>query len=645
MSDIDVNDVVAKVTVELVKDSLKALFVPFAKSIKTTQAKFLEDFADYFETTYIKNSNIRTLFSKNKPCELLKIYVNTKFQCGDKTLDDDDLIKRVRNCERVIVNGNGGCGKTVFLRYFWLKLFSKPDGKIPIFIELRRVSDLSKVDMIAFIRAELRSKIVSDNATFLKLCEGGRFIFLFDGFDEVTREKRVDVEKQILKFSDSYPKCGFLVTGRDDDRFSGWGSFTSMQVLPFGHPEVTELIGKIHFDKRVKQNFLVVLTSEFFEEHRSFLSNPLLAIMMLMSYYENASIPTKLNTFYDQAFQTLLTWHDATKDSFDRNRCLDVDKFRRIFATFCLFSYYDQQYEFEEQKLRQLIQKSLKYHKFTESVDDVKCDFCESVNLIQKDGLKYVFVHRSFQEYFAAYCTTNIISGKTKELLSLFSERRSDDVFAMCYDIHPELVIDEYISPNFDRLVEEAFFDVEDADQRYPFLSKINIETSLYLEANGLISCSWLSDHARNDEIIFIDAVMKLIPRRDNRYLKKYLFSIFPIGIREQAHLMIGDSCFNESTKKSINNSLRNFKGSKLHVVVRLRNDNVNISVLNMGKTKVPRVKIEGIKKRIRKNLVDSFPQAEAHAKEVLEIVKNFCEDASKDRNQKGATLDDMFEL
>lgn len=118
--------------------------------------------------------------------------------------------------------------------------------------------------------------------------------------------------------------------------------------------------------------------------------------MMLMTFNENAIIPSKLTTFYDHAFQTLLTWHDATKDSFERERTLTIDQFRKVFSTFCLISYYDQDFEFTETQLRVWLQKALDYHGLNSDVDDVVRDVCESVNLLQKDGLKYIFVHRSF---------------------------------------------------------------------------------------------------------------------------------------------------------------------------------------------------------------------------------------------------------
>ena len=441
-----VEELIKDLAKEIVQESMSGLFRQIKGSLNLTLDQFSESFQAYCLYMYEKNSSVRTLFSKNKPMQLMDLYVRTSFSNGEQVLDDTAIIKKFGDGNRIVVKGNGGSGKTFFLRYLWLTKFAAPSQRIPIYLELRRVNDLKTVDLLAFCRAELQSEIIFGDGRFEELCREGKFEFIFDGFDEVSRNKRKAVEQQILEISERYRDCSFLVSGREDDRFSSWGPFEVYDVQPLSLEDVRSLIERIPFDKKVKKKFLGTLNEEFYEAHNSFLSSPLLAIMMLMTFNENAVIPRKLTSFYRDAFQTLLTWHDATKDSFERERGLEVDDFRKVFSTFCLMSYYDQAIDFDEQSLRNYITKALAYHKIEVSVDEVKEDFCEAVNLIQKDGLKYIFVHRSFQEYFAAECAMHTISGKANDFLDVFSRRPLDAVFAMCYEIHPELVYDEFLS-------------------------------------------------------------------------------------------------------------------------------------------------------------------------------------------------------
>ena len=450
-------DIATQVATQLIKDSLSTLFSPISQFVTVKKAKFFESFTSYCTLVYGKSSLVRTLYSKNKPMALRDVYVKTRFHQGPNNFTDLDLIKKFSAGSRIIVKGNGGSGKTIFLKYLWLSRFEKPSGRIPIFVELRRLNDLQNIDLIAFCRNELRSDMSFGKGVFEKLCEAGKFEFIFDGFDEVNRESRKSVERQLILLSETYRDCGVLVSGREDDRFSSWGDFEIFSVSPLTMANVKELIEKIPFDVKVKKKFIGILKADFYAQHESFLSSPLLAVMMLMTFNENAIIPSKLTEFYKSAFQTLLTWHDATKDSFERDRALTVDEFRKVFSTFCLITYYDQAFEFDENFFRRYIAKSLKYHSIEADLDSVISDICESANMLQKDGLKFIFVHRSFQEYFAAECAMHVVSGKAKDFLEVFSGRMRDTVFAMCYEIHPELVFDQYFAMKIEWCLKSGF--------------------------------------------------------------------------------------------------------------------------------------------------------------------------------------------
>lgn len=439
-------EVSANVATQLIQDTLSGLYTPLSSLITVKKAQFIEKFTAHCQLTHNKCNQVRTLYSKNKSVPLSDVYVRTAFTQSNRKFSDRDLINKFASGDRIIIKGNGGSGKTIFLKHLWISRFSSKASKVPIFVELRRLNDLNSPDLSAFCRGELQADMSFGKGVFDKLCEAGKFEFIFDGFDEVSRENRKTVERQIISMAEKHPKCNFLVSGREDDRFSSWVDFETFSVAPLELNDVKELIEKIPFDRKVKRKFLSVLKEDFYTQHRSFLSSPLLAVMMLMTFNENAIIPSKLTEFYKSAFQTLLTWHDATKDSFERDRCLTVDEFRKVFSTFCLITYYEQSYEFDEDSLRKAIGKSLQYHHLEKDIDDVKNDICESANLMQKDGLKFAFVHRSFQEYFAAECAMQVVSGKANEFLTAFSKRLRDSVFSMCYEIHSELVYDQFLA-------------------------------------------------------------------------------------------------------------------------------------------------------------------------------------------------------
>ena len=194
---------------------------------------------------------------------------------------------------------------------------------------------------------------------FEDLCALGRFILLLDGFDEVSLDRQDELQKQILSFVDQFPDCTVVLSSRHEQRFAGWQKFTACETLPFTVHQVKELIKRVPFDRKYRDLFVKMINVEFYSKHESFLSNPLLAIMMLMSYRENFDISTAIHLFYEQVFITLFQWHDATK-AYKRSKVFDIDQFQRSFSMFCLLSYYREMYEFSHTEIVDLILQSNK---------------------------------------------------------------------------------------------------------------------------------------------------------------------------------------------------------------------------------------------------------------------------------------------
>lgn len=624
-------EVVAQVATQLVKDSLLSLYDPISKYLTVQKAQFLEGFKSYSEQTYRKNSLIRTLYSKNRPIPLSEVYVDTNFILEENEYySDTDLISKFARKKRIVVKGNGGSGKTIFLKHLWVSRFEKPEGRIPIFVELRRLNDLSSVDILAFCRNELQSDMSFGKDVFEKLCENGKFEFILDGFDEVNRENRKTVEKQIISLSESYPECCFLVSGREDDRFSAWGEFEIYSVSPLHLDDVTKLIEKIPFDKKVKKKFSETLDHDFYGQHKSFLSSPLLAVMMLMTFNENATIPSKLTEFYKSAFQTLLTWHDATKDSFERERALSVDDFRKVFSTFCLMTYYDQVFEFDEEALRRYIGRSLEYHEIAAGVDDVKNDICESANLLQKDGLKYIFVHRSFQEYFAAECTMQVVSGKAKDFLEVFSKRNRDTVFAMCYEIHQELVYDQYFSKHIDEILGSDFLETA---------------ASKRLTNSWLCTSAWIEMYKIGRDIFQISAVSVESDEKQKLCLRTINLceQVNDRSLGEGPTGTLLEALFASANHAAAGSLSKGDKKQVLRVIVTFKGDIPHISIRNLGNDKFSPDEIRrfrvSFKSRFSQELDNSKKYINSFHRRAREMLTKF----RQQRISKEKSIDDIL--
>jgi hypothetical protein len=238
--------------------------------------------------------------------------------------------------------------------------------------------------------------------------------------------------------------------------------------------QVTALIRKLEYDRDTTEKFVKSLEA-LFSTHSSFLSNPLLAIMMLITFDQYAHIPDKLHIFYEHAFEALFSRHDASKAGVYKRKTytgLPIDDFRNCLASFCMATYIKELYHFSGVELRKYLKKALEFEgKKKVGVDDFLNDLLESVCVLQRDGLEFAFTHRSFQEYF---CALFITRNSSTALLSLLNQinRRSpeDNVLRMAFDMNRSLIEGAWILPKV-RTLNSKIAHLELKTQLFEFLT------------------------------------------------------------------------------------------------------------------------------------------------------------------------------
>ena len=276
--------------------------------------------------------------------------------------------------------------------------------------------------------------------------ESGIFLFLLDGYDEIKDELRGGFRNELFDLCDEYNHNSFIISSRPCDSFIGWSRFSVYHTLPLTKKQAISLINKIDYDKDTKEHFISELDSKLYREHRSFASNPLLLNILLLTFDEYAKIPEKLHIFYSKAFDTMYSIHDATKPGGGYRRelksKLPSDNFIKVFSKFCFLSYIREQISFEKHEIIDTIGQSSK--KIAEiNPEDYLDDLQNAVCLIYLDGLKYLFTHRSFQEYFSAIYLRDLNDNSQKDVCKSLLKKNlisihSDSVFSMLWDMNTE---------------------------------------------------------------------------------------------------------------------------------------------------------------------------------------------------------------
>ncbi len=411
-------------------------------------------YQSYLESIITRYGRAKSFFLSSEPTDLYNFYVPLGLSVGDVRLERVEFCDIASLNNRAVVTGSAGSGKSMLMRHLLLSSV-RNSSKVPVFIELRQLnqSDLSLIQLVGITLQELGFK--NDPDYVLGAMKLGHFALLLDGYDEITRSKRQKIGNQIQSLVQACPECSIIVSSRPDDEFVGWDVFSILKLNPLTMDEAVELIECLPYDEDLKSKFIAELRSTLFEDHKSFLSNPLLLSIMLLTYGQSANIPTKLSIFYTQAYQALFQRHDALKGGFQRDRCttLDIQDFAKVFAAFSLQTYDQRIFQFSHVDALKYLQTAVETTGIDVDVSDYLEDAQQAVCLLVEDGLLLVFAHRSFQEFFVARFINDANPAQQKRLIKRFSENLpTDDVFSILYELNTELVERELLLPRLKEL-------------------------------------------------------------------------------------------------------------------------------------------------------------------------------------------------
>ena len=416
-----------------------------------TFKKYLTSASTYYSTK-------KTLLYAEEPRPFYELYVCNDIQRHNRLLYLEDAIRDVtikkleKEAKYIIIQGLGGIGKSMLLTHLFLSSAKQVEttDSIPLMLSLKDYKDttITMIDFICKSVNEYDSDISTAEITdFLRQ---KRLILLLDGLDEIQLSSRDAFNQSLEVLIKSYPGNTIVITSRPVNSFISYSKFTIFDIQDLTKEQALELIRKIDFwDKEGKNSFLEALDSNLYNTHREFASNPLLLTIMLMTYSSFGEVPAKMHVFYSKAYETMARLHDASKGSFKRpfHTGLTPEEFAKYFAKFCAMTYKDEILEFDSSSFASYMEKVLKTAKSEHqsiSSRDFLLDLTENLCIMYQEGEHYYFIHRSFQEYFAAVCFSSRYDDKLIKVGDFFEKASNrsytDRTFDMLYDMIPEKI-------------------------------------------------------------------------------------------------------------------------------------------------------------------------------------------------------------
>lgn len=453
MDSIDSQQFLTNVATNIVEDSAKNAWNKIKKFFKDLDTKdsirYKTAYEKYLINTKQKVSKIKTIIYRRAPKDLYSFYECIGVRYNGNTINTENINDILKVGNKIIVTGTGGVGKSILFKHLFLNTVAETEY-IPVLIELRsfNIYDVKDISIYtAIYKCLVDNGFELSEEYFEYSLREGAYIIFFDGYDEVNRDKTEKITSEIKALSEKYGENKFFISSRLSEEFIGWNDFCEVETLKLNKQQALNLVKKLEFDEVVKDTFYKELDRTLYDKYESFASNPLLLNIMLLTFQKHASIPERLNDFYDEAFVTLFNVHDATKDSYVRDirSGLGCEDFKLVFSYICFKSYFNGEFQFSESRIRFYIQQAKeKFDRFNFTVENFQEDLTQSVCMLVKEGGTYRFSHRSFQEYFAAWYTCKLVDDvQAKLLLNWIQESDSvfsDSYFTMLFDLQSEKV-------------------------------------------------------------------------------------------------------------------------------------------------------------------------------------------------------------
>lgn len=399
-------DLLAKRAVELLDFIIKTAPGFLVEKAKNGELILNKGLPDYTNANYSKCETIRTLLKRDSPTQLDKVYQEHTFKSDGRKRSEEEIYTSIGSTlERTIVSGGAGSGKSVFLKRLFRKSVENGHTYYPVFFEFRSIRFDAKKSLLDYIFESISQFSPSfTRKQFNFGLRSGLFYLMLDALDETPADTRSALTEEIDIISKKFPKCPLVITSRPSEEFQSWEGFHIAHMQPFDLLQCRSFIQKVDYPAEKREEFLEFITKENFGKHGAFLSNPLLASMMLLTFEEFGDIPERKHVFYDKCFQVLLREHDASKGRFRRSYSsgLNHEELENIFIYFCVFSYLGGKYSFQYSEVEGYVLSALEACGVSARIPAIIDDFVDAVSILQKDGSVYEFTHRSFQEFFYA---------------------------------------------------------------------------------------------------------------------------------------------------------------------------------------------------------------------------------------------------
>ncbi|NEQ84965.1 MAG: NACHT domain-containing protein, partial [Moorea sp. SIO2I5] len=281
----------------------------------------------------------------------------------------------------------------------------------PIFLRLSELAntDAEVIDIILNLMERNHPNTIKKIDYILgQKLEQGKCLLLLDALDEVPKDQRIPLTEKLTRFTRHYP-CSIILTSR----IVGYSNSPiegakEVEIVPFGKQQTEQYIQTwfknatdyIDDDSVSAEGLIQELENK--PQINGLAQNPLL-LSLLCSLYQTKGLilPARKAQVYEQAVNYMLSGWCSDNQRLKKDEAY-IDFKKEIMEFFAYEISIDGKEIFTIRELRKKIKSFSENNYNTELI--IK-EFTEEDGIIKKldrKGDRYLFLHRTFQEYFTA---------------------------------------------------------------------------------------------------------------------------------------------------------------------------------------------------------------------------------------------------
>ncbi len=398
----------------------------FAKKVFSEIKFFFKDVNNYFELLYEQNYRIKTILNRDESRNISEVYqpLSLKIKGESHIINYENLFV---DRDYIVLKGTAGSGKSTAMKYLLVDCITNY-RTIPIHINLRDVTFINEKSLLQeIVNKFIDHKISSDQNIIKRMIKAGKFLFIMDGYDEISKDSQNHFIKAINSFVMHYENNKIIITTRPTTNLD------MLDLFSIGYIKTLSKKERIQFIRRFcsTTNAEAIINSINYNDQgyiSDLLGTPLLLSLYILTYSHFQEIPQDKSTFYSRVISALIIEHDSlTKEGYSRPlySSVDYNDMIAIIRYFSFKSLYFGKIEFNRDYAVDLLETyRLKVtNKFkTENVlKDMLISYCL---LIDDDGL-IRFIHKSVQEYLAVEFIKN--SPQKEKILKQITQQACND--------------------------------------------------------------------------------------------------------------------------------------------------------------------------------------------------------------------------